>query len=416
MHFRDSQYGRYPIPFPFPDFFLPAGETQGALETPQAGDYFEMSRFTLMGLFERGSWTARAKVDVIDLYERNPTSSDRQWDIDELWLRFGDEVEPDLLPFEGGYYVKLGKFGKFERQDDRHLVSYGLASTVFNRLEDAGLEGGIDIGRNFFAKLSYTTGNPLFIRDPNALAGDNGTPQTNPFEHPFPDPEIKNGIVLLYDADIEDVDFKEPELGVGLGFRLGDDFGRRTLTGMLSYYQRDLQDSVDMGGTFYGGDLDLLLGVDEFDIPPPIALDGREKNELTATVWLYFEEGTLFVQAVDSEVAGLDRSAYEGELSWTFKLPLWWAFNQSQILPAITPAIRYSKLDPDFAGDIMTYPAPSVWWEWKKLDVGFTARLYRGWRMTFEYTDSQFLRGGKWEHGDEFLTTLRWRWMSSDAR
>ena len=31
---------------------------------------------------------------------------------------------------------------KFERQNDRHLESYGLVSTAFNRFEDFGVEAG----------------------------------------------------------------------------------------------------------------------------------------------------------------------------------------------------------------------------------------------------------------------------------
>ena len=34
----------------------------------------------------------------------------------------------------------------------------------------------MDLGRHVYVKVSATQGNPVFIRDPNALAGDNGTP------------------------------------------------------------------------------------------------------------------------------------------------------------------------------------------------------------------------------------------------
>ena len=32
---------------------------------------------------------AHAKIDFIDLYDRNPTSTDRNVDVDEAWIRFG---------------------------------------------------------------------------------------------------------------------------------------------------------------------------------------------------------------------------------------------------------------------------------------------------------------------------------------
>ncbi len=414
MHYRDSKHAEFPIPFPFPPEFLPVGDTNGSLETVEAGTFFETSRFSLFATVERDLWTAHAKVDIIDIYDRNPTSSDREWDLDEFWVRYGTEYEPGELPTERGYYVKLGKFGKFERQDDRHLISYGLVGTSFNRFEDAGLEANFDVTPNFYIKASYTTGNPVFIRDPNALAGDNGAPTHNPFINPFPDPPLKSGIVLLYDAEIEGPDFDNAETGLGLGFRFGDDAGQRVFNGLISYYERDLADEVELRGTFYHGDLDLLRGVDEFNLPG-LPINGRSKEELTATFWLYFDDATLFLQAVDSDVAGLERKGYEGEFSWTFKLPLWWAFNEAQIFPSITPVLRYSKIDSGFVGDLATYPAPSVWWNWKKLDIGVSARLYRGWRLTVEYADNQFLRGSNWEHNDEYLATVRWR-MSSDQR
>ena len=416
MNYRDSDEAKFGIPFPFPEEFLPPGETSGSLETVQAGSYYEMSRFTLVGHMEYGQWSGHAKVDVIDLYDRNPTSSDRQWDMDEIWIRYGTESEPGDVPEARSFFVKLGKFGKFERQDDRHLVSYGLASTVFNRLEDAGMEGGFQITKNIYVKGSYTVGNPLFLRDANALAGDNGSPARNPFINPFPDPPYKSGFVFFYDAEIEDLRFSEAELGLAGGFWYGDDYGRRSVNVLVSYFERDLRDTVDMRGSFYGGDMDLLLGVEELGLPPGLPLEGKSKEELTITSWVYFDSGTLFLQSIDSEVAGLGRTALEGELSWTFKLPLWLAFQKSQILPSVTPAIRYSKLEPDFVGNAGVYPTPSVWWEWKKLDYGVSARLYRGWRLFIEYSDNQFLRLGKWEHADEFLTTLRWRWNSEQEK
>ncbi len=127
-----------------------------------------------MALWWTADWqdwlSSKLKVDLIDRYDRNPTSEDREWDIDEAWLRFGQETEPGDLPeHPWNAYLKVGKFAKFDRQDDRHLESYGVVSTAFSVFEDVGLELGIDFGRRFYLQTSFTSGNPVFFRDPGAL-------------------------------------------------------------------------------------------------------------------------------------------------------------------------------------------------------------------------------------------------------
>src|SRR5690606_12302853 len=143
------------------------GGDQVFLTTVDPGGSLEVAAVTL---FADAVWgdalDGRVKVDLIDLHDRNPTSTDRKVDVDEAWIRFGRESEPGMPPERPGVYVKVGKFGKQERQDDRHLESYGLAATAFNRFEDLGLELGVDLGRHAYLKASYTQGNPVFMRDP----------------------------------------------------------------------------------------------------------------------------------------------------------------------------------------------------------------------------------------------------------
>lgn len=409
-NFRDSDSNTFRSPFPFTPALVPVGRDRVLLETVDSGRHFEVSNLTLFLDTDWGPrFRAHGKIDLIDRYDRNPTSSDKEVDVDELWLRFGRETEPAILPERAGAYLKFGKFAHFERQDDRHLESYGLVSTAFNRFEDEGLEVGLDFGRHLYLKASYTQGNPVFIRDPNALAGDNGTPA---FEELPPDPELWSGVVILYDAEVESPDFDQPEVGAGLGVRFGDEAGRRGVDFLLWGCRRELADTVDLHGTFYGGDLDLLDGP---QLPPPfppasLPLRGDQKSEVGANVWVYFEGLSFFGQYVDQEIAGMTRTGYEGELAWKFDLPLVWGIAGRQLFPSIAPAVRYSRLDPDFDGG-GPFPAPSVRWEWTKIDAGLRLGVIDGLDATVEYADHSFFVPalGQSHSNNELLVTLRFR-------
>jgi hypothetical protein len=375
------------------------------LETVNKGSHFEVSVVTL---YADAVWSesvkAHAKIDVIDLYDRNPTSSDQKIDVDEAWLRFGRATAPATLPERPGAYLKIGKLAKFERQNDRHLESYGLVSTAFNRFEDMGVELGVDLGRHFYLKGSYTVGNPVFFRDPNALAGDNGTPALLT-SGPNPDPELKSGILILYDAEVED---HQPsghmETGVGLGTRFADETGTNGVDLLVFGYERTLAAKVELNGTFYGGDLDLLGG--PFNLTP-LPVKGNKKRETGANLWLYLGGFSFFGQYVDQDLAGLGRKGYEGELAWSFDLPLVWATGGRQLFPSIAPAVRYSRLDPDFRPDPQ-FPAPSVAWQWTKIDYGVRLGILSGIDLTVEFADNDFLLfSGRHASNNELLSTLR---------
>ena len=410
-HYRDSDLNRFPISFPFSPAMLPVGQETGFLETVEAGQHGEISvvRLALDATYD--DWFAAGlRVDVVDLYDRNPTSEDRKVDVDEAWIRFGQETETARLPDGSGFYVKLGKMPHFERQDDRHLESYGLVSTAFNRFEDLGVEAGVDLGRHFYLKTSITQGNPIFIRDPNALAGDNGIPELLRLDNP--DPELKSGIVILYDADVEDFDAEELEVGAALGARFASAGGLVEGEVMLWGHDRDLAEGVDLGGTFYGGDLDLLRGPLNTDFG--LLITDSDKREVGLNLWLYAGGFSLFSQVVDQEVAGLDRSGFEVEAAWRFDLPLLGSLRGRQVLPTVQPALRFSKLDPDFEGGSPAFPAASIRWEWEKLDIGVRLELISGLDLTVEYADNGFIVGEgseseREEENNELLTTLRWR-------
>lgn len=405
-NFRDSDRNRFPITFPLPEL-LPPG-TQVFEETVSAGSHFELSNVTLLVDAVWGDGlAAHGKVDFIDLYDRNPTSTDKKVDIDEAWIRFGVEPEPATLAARSGVYLKVGKFPKFERQDDRHLESYGLVSTAFNRFEDAGAELGVNLGRHVYVKLSATQGNPVFIRDPNALAGDNGTPERQQ-RPPEPNTAFQSGIVILYDAEIEDVDVDgELETGAGIGFRLADEEERNGLDVLAWGYRRKLAETVELEGTFYGGDIDILNG--PLDVPA-LPLKGDDKQEAGANVWLYLGGFCLFGQYVDQELAGLPRTGMEAEVSWQFELPLVWAIGDRQLFTSIAPAVRYSKLDNDFRNKPGPNSAPSLAWDWEKIDAGLRLGVFAGVDLTVEYADNRFILGsGAERENNEALATLRWR-------
>ena len=401
-HLRRSEENRFPVPFDFSEVGLPPGQP-GFLETVDPGTHAEVSTITVVLEGEISSrLAARAKVDLIDLYDRNPTSGDREVDLDEAWIRFGAETEPALLPEQPGVYAKLGKIPKFERQDDRHLESYGLVSTAFNRFEDLGLEIGFDLGRHVYGKVSYTQGNPLFLRDPNALAGDNGVGSaSDPHKAPR-----GSGIVIPYDAEVEGPDFDEPEIGAGIGFRWASPDGFRGVDGLLWGFERELAESVDLEGTFYGGDLDLLRGPWNLF---PFPIEGTEKTEFGGNLWLYYDDLSLFLQYVDQELAGLSRTGFEAEVAHRFELPLVAGWRGRQLFPWVAPAVRFSRLDPGFRAPAVT-PSPSFAWPWDKIDAGVRMAVVRGLEITAEYSFHEFTLGsGAERSNDELLLTLHWR-------
>ena len=404
-HFRHSAFVEFKDQFPFPDFFLPPGQTEVFLRTPVAGNSLELSTVNLIG---EGDFTpdisARVEVHFLDLYNRNPTTSDDRIAVREAWLRFGRKYETlDLAP-KTSFYAEIGKAPRFTKPRLRRLESYGLWSTAVGRFEELQVELGGSVGRNVYWRAQVANGNPLFFRDPNALAGDNGTPA---LLQPNPDPRLKSGIPILYDARVQDIDTDgNPQLGLGLGWRTADAEGRNGIDVMAWGRRRKMAKTVDIEGSFYGGDLDLLNGPgDAF----PFAVKNDRKRETGANLWLYLGGFSLFGQYVDQDLAGLPRTGIEGEVAWSFDLPLVWSLGERQLFPWIAPAVRYSKLDNDFRNPRQT-PSPSFSWDWEKIDAGLRLGLVGGTDLTLEYADNDFiLATGAHRNNNEYLATLRWR-------
>jgi hypothetical protein len=400
-NFRDSNHEAFRLRYPFPASFLPVGQQFGFEETPDAGNHIELSVVQLRLDARYGKWfAAHAQVHAIDKYRRNPTTSDRMTDADELWVRAGEK--PDFLdrPERTSIFVQIGKAPKMERQPIRLLESYGLAATAFNRMEDTQLLTGGSVGRNLYWRLQLSSGNPLFFRDSNALAGDNGTPSLDPVAHPNPDPRIKSGFPILYNAEVESPFFETDHMqfGQGLGYRWQNAAQTMGFDAIAFHYRRTMSaDEKKLDGTFYGPDLDLLLGPVDQGLP----LHGRTKEEYGGRVYSEWHALTVIAQFTKQAIAGLQRQGYELESG--YKIASAFGFLQS-----IQPAVRVSGLTNRFRGNPVQYPAPSVWWPWTKIDAGLRIGFIHNIDLTIEHAKHNIGAPRKLDV-DETLATLRVR-------
>jgi hypothetical protein len=400
-NYRDSRHERFPLRFPFPPSFLPIGQTTGFEETPDAGHQFEISVVQIRLDAKYGKWiAAHAQIHGQDKYRRNPTSSDRKVDADELWIRVGEKPEFLERPERTSFFAQIGKAPKMERQPIRLLESYGLAATSFNRMEDTQLLAGGTVGRNLYWRLQLANGNPLFFRDPNALAGDNGTPELDPFVHPNPNPKLKSGFPILYNAETESLFFETQHLqfGQGLGYRWQRADQNLGFDAIVFHYRRTMStNEKKLDGTFYGPDLDLLLGPLDKGLP----LSGRTKEEYGGRLYSEWHGLTAIAQFTKQAVAGLQRQGSEVEAGYKINT----SFGPLQ---SIQPAVRWSALTNRFRGNPLLYPAPSIWWPWTKIDAGVRIGFVRNIDLTLEHAKHNIGAPRKLNVG-ETLITLRVR-------
>ena len=374
---HESKEESFPLRFPFPPSFLPVGQTVGHMETVDSGTHAELSVAQLrLDLGYRDWFLAHAQVHATDKYRRNPTSEDRKIDADELWLRFG--VKPDFLarPERTSFFLQMGKFPKMERQPIRLLESYVLAATAFNRFEDVGFMAGGSVGRNFYWRAQATSGNPLYIRDPNALAGDNGIKE---LLTPNPNPRLKSGFPILYNTETEGYFLKTDHVqyGEGLGYRWQNDAQTFGFDAIAFHYRRELAQREQLTGTFYGADLDIVDDVN--GITGGLPIHGKRKEETGARLYTEWRGLTSTVQYTKQEVAGLDRQGEEAEIGYKVDV-------LKGLLVSVMPVVRWSGLQNDFVGVGTKYPAPSVWWNWTKTDYGVRVAFARDIDLTVERT------------------------------
>ena len=401
-NYRDSNEERFALRTPFPPITLPVGQTQGFEETVDAGHHAELSVANIQLDLGYGKWfAARAKVHAQDKYRRNPTSEDRQTDADELWVRFGEKPEFLERPERTSFFIQVGKAPKMERQPTRLLESYGLAATAFNRFEDVQALAGGTIGRNLYWRFQLANGNPLYFRDPNALAGDNGIRE---LLQPNPDPELKSGFPVFYNAETEGYFFNTSNLqyGEGLGYRWQNDLQTFGFDAIAFHYRRSMPFEEHLTGTFYGTDIDLLDGPEVEGLHFGLPIHGNKKEETGGRVYVEWRRMTTIAQYTHQEFAGLGRNGWEVESGYSFALEL-------GPLRTIQPAARWSGLQNDFrAAADKRYPAPSVWWPWTKIDYGVRVGFTHGVDVTIERAKHNIGAPRKLDLG-ETLVTLRIR-------
>jgi len=397
-HYRWSEDDRFPILTPLPPTFVPVGEPNVALHTVSPGSSLELSKASLaVDVALPRQIAARVRLDFIDLYDRNPTSTDKYVDVDEAWVSFGPR-QASLRPPEGtSFYALVGKAPKFERQPFRRLESYGLVSTAFNRFPDIQLQAGGSLGSRFYFFGQVSAGNPIFMRDPNVLAGDHGTGSPPP---PNPEHSRNTGFPIFYHAEVEDLGRGNFEYGGGAGVRfLSGDRGGVDILGF--YYETTLAEKARLNGTYYQGDLEILRGAGIL----PDQLQGDERTEYGANLDLRLGDFTAFAQVVKEKAANLPRTGFEVEAGYRFALGD--LADPKALFPAIEPAVRYSRLDNDWTAPPI-FVTLSALWDWQKWDLGLRTTIVRGLDLTREYSHSDIDAPRPIEH-DEFLATLRLR-------
>ncbi|MFN8091664.1 MAG: hypothetical protein U0599_05460 [Vicinamibacteria bacterium] len=394
---RWSEDDRLPLAFPFPPEFVPQGQPNVALQTVSPGGSIELSKALLLVDVEMPrSITAHLKVAFISLYDRNPTSTDQTVNVEEGWVAFGTK-KASLEPLPGGasFFALVGKAPKLDRQPFRRLESYGLVSTAFNRFNDLQVQAGGSIGSHVYFMGQVSSGNPIFMRDPNVLAGDNGTD-----EPPSPDPKLHSGFPILYHAEVEELsNGHEPEWGGAAGVRfLSADF-RRGIDAMGFYYRGRLSAQARLRGTFY-----------EVASTCSTAPAGSRCRS-TVTAWSATAATSTSASAASRPGA---RSSTSGSRACRGRASRWrpggaWRSATSPTRPTSSPRStrrpRRRLVEDDFQAP-RGFVAPSFAWDWDKLDAGLRVTIVKRVDLTLEYSFHDIAASRAIRH-DEALATLR---------
>ena len=391
--FRWSQAQESPI-------FNGGNQVVGFMRTPDPGRSFEIQHLAISGEgFVTSGVFAKFEIRFLDAYNRNPTSTDPMVFVRQAFVRFGEK--PELLSGVQGSkaYALFGMAPRFSKQVTRRLETYGLVGTAMGRFEQPQLEIGGSFGEHVYARAMVGSGNPLFLRDSNVLAGDNLS------QGPAPNPgsTYQSGFPILYDAKVTEINVAStPETGFGIGARVGG--GEKTGADLLGwYFSRRLADTARLRGTDYPGDLAVLKGAGY-----PIATSGNRRHERGVNLQAKVKGLRFFGQWVDQDLAGASRYGVETEVAWIFSLPGLFLVGESPFGNWIQPTFRFSWLDNRFTAP-RAFPRLSVQWPWKKYDFGLRFGLVRNVDLTAEYTFHHVFRTATLPNlpMKEFVVTLR---------
>jgi hypothetical protein len=321
----------------------------------------------------------------------------------EAWLRFGHKYEPRVALPGTSIYLLVGKAPRFTKQIDRRLESYGLWGTAVARFEEVEIEAGGSFGTHLYWRGQVASPNPVFFRDPNALAGDNGTPDRVPGNvHPI----LQSGFPILYDAKAPDLNLSDGhfQVGGGAGVRFMSESGKKGIDAVGWYFQRTLVDQVPIRGSIYFGDIRFFQNFTPFGIA--FDLQGRRKQDYGLNLDGQLGGAHLFGQYIRQDIAGLKRHGYEAETSFHVELP-GLVSGDTPIFNWLEPVVRVSHIKNDFVTPPL-YPGPSVGWDWTKYDFGIRLGIVGNVDLTAEYArnDARLFNGSK-IHPDEALVTLR---------
>jgi hypothetical protein len=384
---------------PGPFTFTPTGYQR----TPDAGTALELQNVTIGAEGDLGvGVAAKVELHVLDLYNRNPTSRDERIFVRHAWLRLGQKADALSAARESRLYVLAGLAPRFSKPTVRALESYGMWLTAVGRFEMPQIQLGGTLGRHAYWRAQAGRGNPLYWRDTNVLAGDNGT---RPEGTLTPSPTYDTGFPIFYDAKMDELDTQSKlEWGAGLGWRRVVPAQARGLgLDLLGwYFRRELADSVVLPGTSDRGDLELLRGQGF-----PLPFEGRDKWEVGLNVAARHGRWRLDAQLVRQDIAALVRQGFDAELSAHLALPGLFLVGETPVGNWIRPVLRVSIIDNLFDAPV-TYPALSVDWDWKKYDFGLRFGIVRDVDLTVEYSRHDMIVPTVGTlHPDEFLVTLR---------
>jgi len=380
--------------------FNGSNQVAGFMRTPDPGSSFELQHLAITGEgFVTSGVFAKFEVRFFDLYNRNPTSSDAMVFVRQAFVRFGGK--PELLDGTKGSraYALFGVAPRFSKQTTRRLETYGLLGTAIGRFEQAQLEIGGSFGDHLYARAMVGSGNPLFLRDTNVLAGDN----LSDGPAPKPGSTYQSGFPILYDAKVTEINVAgSPETGFGLGARMGG--GEKAGADVLAwYFSRRLADTARLRGTDYPGELAVLKG-NGFPIPT----SGDKRHEWGVNLQAKVKGLRFFGQWIEQDLAGAGRYGLEAEVAWIFPLPGLFLVGESPFGNWIQPTFRFSWLDNRFAAP-RAYPRLAAQWPWKKFDFGLRLGLVRNVDLTAEYTFHRVFRTATLPNLPmrEFVMTLR---------